>query len=244
VIKTIGDEIMCQFPSSTHALQAAKHMHELINSDSHSLFGHPISIRIGAHIGSVIQADGDIFGDTVNVCARIAALAPPGKTMISEETYLDLPKNLQHSCRFMMESYVKGKQQALRLYDSIWEQNDQLTRITASPRNRNSEVVLIAEYQGASLRLDQGAIRIGRGQECDLIVDAPQASRCHCEIRHTGNKCILTDASTNGTYVRQNDVELFFHNETVPLHQSGVISLGQSCGTDSDYLITFSIVKE
>ncbi|MCP4076836.1 MAG: hypothetical protein GY744_11715 [Gammaproteobacteria bacterium] len=58
-----------------------------------------------------------------------------------------------------------------------------------------------------------------------------------------GNKYILIDNSTNGTYIRQNEVEILFQNETVPLHQSGIISLGQHSENNSEHLIHFSVEK-
>lgn len=241
VIKTIGDELMCQFPSADQSVQAAVLMHEWVARQNARGSGPNLSVRIGAHVGSVIDSQGDVYGDTVNVSARIAALARPGKTMISEQTFEALNPDLQQSCRFMMESYVKGKEQPLRIYDAVWEKTDELTRLASTPRTRASGAVMVVSYGDHSTRLEQGAIRIGRGTECDLVVEAPQASRCHCEIRHTGNKFTLTDSSTNGTFVLQNDVELFFHNETVPLLSSGLLSLGQNSAGNAEHLIEFVI---
>ncbi len=241
VIKTIGDEVMCQFDSSTSALQAANHMHEYFSNHSARDFEQQLAIRIGAHVGRVIDSGDDLYGDTVNVSARIAALARPGKTMISETTYQSLPDALRPSCRLLMETHVKGKEQPLKLYDAVWEQNDQLTRIAAGPRSQLTGIVLVLEYNGQRKTLEAGSLRIGRGTECDLIVEAPQASRCHCDIRHSGYKFSLIDGSTNGTYIMQNSVELFFHNETVPLQQSGIISLGQMSSQNARHLIHFSI---
>jgi adenylate cyclase len=232
---------MCQFDSSTSALQAANHMHEYFSNHSARDFDQQLAIRIGAHAGSVIDSGDDLYGDTVNVSARIAALARPGKTMISETAYQSLPDTLRPSCRLLMETHVKGKEQPLKLYDAVWEQNDQLTRIASGPRAQVTGIALVLEYNGQRKVLEGGSLRIGRGAECDLIVEAPQASRCHCDIRHNGYKFSLIDGSTNGTYIMQNSVELFFHNETVPLQQSGIISLGQMSSQNARHLIHFSI---
>jgi adenylate cyclase len=241
VIKTIGDELMCQFGAAESALMAANRMHEYIDANSLRDFDQQLSIRVGAHIGSVIESRDDVYGDTVNVSARIAALARPGKTMISETTFEALPDKLRQACRLLMETHVKGKQQPLKLYDAVWEHNDQLTRIASTPRAQAGGIVLVLEYNGNKVSLESGSLRIGRGMECDLVVEAPQASRCHCDIRHSGHKFSLSDGSTNGTYIMQNSVELFFHNETVPLQQSGIISLGQMTKDNARHLIHFSI---
>ena len=241
VIKTIGDELMCQFDAAAPALQAANQIHEYVTASSARDFGRQLAIRIGAHRGTVIDNGDDLYGDTVNVSARIAALARPGKTMISETTYQGLPEQMRATCRLLTETFVKGKEQPLKLYDAVWEKNDQLTRIASAPRSQLTGIVLVLEYNGQRTTLEQGSLRIGRGTECDLIVEAPQASRCHCDIRHSGHKFSLIDGSTNGTYIMQNSVELFFHNETVPLQQSGVISLGQMTSQNGAHLIHFSI---
>lgn len=244
VIKTIGDEIMCQFPSSGQAIHAAAKMHEYTSRETIAGINHHISIRVGAHVGAILHIQGDIFGDTVNVCARIAALARPGKTMISEETFRSLPVVLQNSCRHIMETHLKGKEQPVKIYDVVWENTDQLTRLTDTPHSQDSQSKLILNYQDQRVELTQGVLTIGRGLECNLNVQAPQASRCHCEIRLNGNKFSLSDNSTNGTFILQNSVELRFHQESVPLLLSGIISLGQSSEDNSEFLIHFSIESD
>ncbi len=241
VIRTIGDEVMCQFPSSTKAVLAANQMHEYTEKTQFTELNKKISIRVGAHTGSVIHTDGDIFGDTVNVSARVVSLARAGKTMISEQTYKTLPVYLQQFCRNMTETYLKGKEQPIYVYDVVWEQNDQLTRIAQTPASLKAKNCFTLSYNEQLIKLTEGTLKIGRGSECDLIVEAPQASRIHCEIRHNGNKCSLIDTSTNGTYILQNNVELQFNNEAVPLLQSGVLSLGQHSESNANHLIHFSI---
>lgn len=241
IIKTIGDEIMCQFSSSSQAIQAASQMHEYTEKAIFPEYKQKIAIRIGAHVGSIIQNQGDIFGDTVNVSARVASLARPGKTMISEQTYETLPKNLQQFCRNRIETYLKGKEQPINIYDVVWEQNDQLTRIAQMPLPGKTDNRFTINYNEQQIKLSTGTIKIGRGFECNLVVEAPQASRFHCEISLKGNKFMLTDNSTNGTYIRQNDIEIQFHNEAVPLHRSGIISLGQHSESNSEHLMHFTV---
>lgn len=241
VIKTIGDEIMCQFSSSGEAIQAASKMHEYLLKKSSDNNSQKILVRIGAHLGSVLHSQGDIYGDTVNVAARVASVARPGKTMISEQTYLSLPEALRPFCRLIMETNFKGKELPVNLYEVVWEQNDQVTRLAYDPRRKNNECILYLHYQQQKIELSQGALKIGRETDCGLVVEAPQASRFHCEIRRKGSKFTLKDNSTNGTYIVQNNVEIFFHQEEAPLHNCGIISLGQSAEGNSEHLIHFKI---
>lgn len=241
VIKTIGDEIMCQFSTPGEAIQAASKMHEYTVDGPATDPQNKISIRIGAHLGPVLQNQKDLYGDTVNVSSRITSLARPGKTVISEQTYQALPKALQRSCRLMMEKNLKGKELPVNLYDVVWEQHDQLTRIESTPRSLLKKHKLFLSYQDQQLELTQGVIKIGRDQTCDIVVDTTQVSRVHCEIRQKGSKFSLRDNSTNGTFILQNDVEFFFHQEEAPLHNSGIISLGQSAKSKHEYTIQFFI---
>lgn len=241
VIKTIGDEIMCQFASSGEAVQAASKMHEHLLTKATANSGEKISVRIGAHQGSVLQSEGDIYGDTVNVSARVASVARPGKTMISEQTYLSLPSALRSFCRLIMETSFKGKELPVNIYEVVWEQNDQVTRLAHDPRTQSNKCILNLRYMEQNIKITRGVLRIGRDPLCDLVVEAPQASRFHCEIRNKGSKFALIDNSTNGTFIKQNNVEIFFQQEEAPLHNSGIISLGQSAEDNSEHLIHFHI---
>ena len=76
VIKTIGDEVMCKFPTAEDAGTAAWEMQEKFEEETESnTDGSPVSIRIGMHFGPAILEGGDVFGDAVNVAARMAAQA-------------------------------------------------------------------------------------------------------------------------------------------------------------------------
>jgi class 3 adenylate cyclase len=75
VIKTIGDEIMCRFTSANDCVRAAKECQEEI---SMGIQGENVelTIKVGLHFGpAILMEDGDVFGDAVNVAARMAGIA-------------------------------------------------------------------------------------------------------------------------------------------------------------------------
>jgi len=229
VVDKIGDEIMCQFSSAQNAVQAASEMHTCTTNNKFGNSAQSVSIRIGAHSGPIITVETGIQGDTVNVAARVAAQARSGKTMISESTVNLLPAHLSTQCRHIIQAQLKGKEELVDLYEVVWEDNDQLTRVAAPiQRTNNKQKELILTYHGEEISLSNGTLTIGRGLDCGLTIDSNQASRHHCEIRMNGNKFTLFDNSTNGTFILQNNVEMFFHNESAPLHMEGTISLGCS----------------
>jgi adenylate cyclase len=84
VIKRMGDGWIVEFPSVSDAVDCAIRIQE-------GLKGHDtICLRIGIHIGEVVAEDEDLFGDGVNVAARLEALAEPGSILISDTAYHSL----------------------------------------------------------------------------------------------------------------------------------------------------------
>lgn len=76
VIKTIGDELMCRFPDAEQAVRAACDMHRAIKSDP-ELVRLNLAIKIGLHHGPVLVEKNDVFGDAVNVAARMVSCPRP-----------------------------------------------------------------------------------------------------------------------------------------------------------------------
>ena len=84
LIKKNGDEIFCEFNSAKNAVDAAvKIQNELASYNDSRPKDFKLEVRIGVHIGDVVKKDDDIFGDGVNVAARIQPLAAPGGICIS-----------------------------------------------------------------------------------------------------------------------------------------------------------------
>jgi class 3 adenylate cyclase len=95
IIKTIGDEVMCTFASAYQAIHAAIGMNKALDTMPPIPLKKPISpsIRIGLHMGPVIWQGGDIFGDAVNVAARMVTMAKPRQIITTEQTIDKLPEN-------------------------------------------------------------------------------------------------------------------------------------------------------
>ena len=244
IIKSIGDELMCRFPCPDDAVSAAKQMHEFLAKKPAPSEDYKLAIRVGAHHGQVIENQGDIFGDSVNLAARVTALARARKTLITGQTYNQLPDIHKKHCRHFLETTVKGKEHPIDVYDVIWEQTDELTRIVGHNSASPSENTMTLNYEGKILKLSSAALsnaKLGRGANCDLVIPSPQASREHCSIEHNRGKFIFTDHSANGSYILHNQTELFFHQERIPLIGSGRISLGEPSANNKEFLLEYSI---
>jgi class 3 adenylate cyclase len=125
LIKTIGDEIMCTFPNAEFALSAACAMQNAVKN-SMAQSKQPLSIRIGFHYGLVICEANDVFGDTVNVAARVAGLAKADQIMTTAAVYAVLPKALQNKTRQFISANLKGKQKEYEIYWVLWKKDNEV----------------------------------------------------------------------------------------------------------------------
>jgi TolB-like protein len=125
VINAPGDALLAEFPSAVEAVQAAVEVQK-------SLEGHNIDLeterrmqfRIGVNLGDVIEeADGTIYGDGINIAARLEALAEGGGVCISSTVYDAIEGKLPFGFDFLGEQQVKNIAKPVRVY-----------RVRAEPR--------------------------------------------------------------------------------------------------------------
>ena len=82
---TAGDSILAEFPSSINAVTCALDIQERVaDANEEVARERQVIFRIGVHVGEIIVKNGDLFGDGVNVAARMEKLAPPGCVCLSE----------------------------------------------------------------------------------------------------------------------------------------------------------------
>ncbi|GAB6042240.1 adenylate/guanylate cyclase domain-containing protein [Endothiovibrio diazotrophicus] len=203
VIKTIGDEVMCTFPDADSAYEAAVAMQETMSESAGGL-----AVRVGFHFGKVIAEGGDVFGDAVNLAARVVGLAQAGQILTSRETVWRLNSALKAGTRHLYSKEVKGKRESVDLFEVLWD-----TRFEATSMMDASALAAAMAAVRATLRLrfkereyllesGGGSLAIGRGPANDLVVELAAVSRLHARIDYREGKFILADQSTNGTYVR------------------------------------------
>lgn len=246
LVKTIGDEIMVTFPSAESAFHAACAMQLAVENDQ-PLDDITLHIRIGFNFGEVIQESGDVFGNTVNVAARVAAITRASQIMATQAVFTALPQDLQNKMRQILRAEFKGKQDYLEVYQVICEREDTLSTRFGMPAYRkpsDSNEEMLLRYHGRSFTINSARRKavLGRGETCDLVVQNDLASRLHSNIELRFGKFIITDQSTNGTYIRFGDGNVVhITREEISLKGNGYISLGQSFTEHPAEVVEFSI---
>ena len=232
LIKTIGDEIMCTFPNASRAMQASMEMQESV-SGNFVLGTHPIGIRIGFHHGKVIEEGGDVYGDTVNVAARMAGFAKKDQIISNSMTLNDQQLVSQIKHRNLGKTKVKGKLLPVKIIEILWQKDtSQVTRISSALDLKLPEAAfkLNLNINGRQVKMTEKSPTkvIGRGEECDLQVLAPMASRVHAEIEFDSGNFRYSDQSTNGTWIEMASGVVRVHRDKVILMGKGKISLGSA----------------
>lgn len=245
LIKTIGDEIMCTFPSPAAAFEAACAMQNATHEERPGGAAHPMYIRVGLHYGDVIREAGDVYGDTVNVAARVTAITRARQVLATRAAAEALPEHLRKRARQIMRTELRGKQEALDVFQILWEQdNTTTTRIGLAqfrkPADARNELLLRYRQQLVTVNKQRRSVVLGREGSCDIVIDSNFASRQHARIELNFTKFTLYDHSSNGTHVRFSDDQVIhlFHEQMV-LHKSGSISLGVSFSDAPGDLIEF-----
>ena len=91
VVKTMGDGLLAEFGSTVDAATCAAAMQDRIGERNAGLAADKVmNLRIGIHSGEVLLESGDIFGDGVNIAARIESVARPGSVVISDRVHAEI----------------------------------------------------------------------------------------------------------------------------------------------------------
>ncbi|MCJ8499480.1 adenylate/guanylate cyclase domain-containing protein [Desulfatitalea alkaliphila] len=235
VVKTIGDEVMCRFAQPDQAMAAAVGMQETI-SDDETMVAYRIRLRIGFHYGPVICESGDVYGDAVNVAARMVQQAKAGQIITNHATLQQMAPRHHRTTRLVDETRIKGKQALLTIYEIPWGHPEEMTMISgamgaAAKGKAKAELRLRLRFQNREVVVDAQTpvVTIGRDAINHLVVNEPRVSRLHARIELRRDKFVLVDQSTNGTYILPADQEtVLMRRDEIVLPAAGAISLGHA----------------
>ncbi|NRG19024.1 hypothetical protein HPQ64_15130 [Rhizobiales bacterium] len=117
LVGTAGDAFLAEFPSVVEAVAAATEFQSaMADADPSASSGTPLSFRVGVNLGDVIADGDDIFGEGVNVAARVQTLAPPGGIAITRAVRDQLGKRLPVAFADGGAHSVKNISDPVRIY--------------------------------------------------------------------------------------------------------------------------------
>jgi adenylate cyclase len=117
VVKNTGDGMLAEFPSVVDAVRCAVELQRaMIDREAGMTEDRRIRFRIGINLGDVIVEEDDIFGDGVNVAARLEALAEPGGLCISRMVRDQIRDKLPYAFKDLGEQSVKNIARPVRVY--------------------------------------------------------------------------------------------------------------------------------
>jgi adenylate cyclase len=241
VVKTIGDEVMSIFPDASSAGTAARDI-QLSIHDMAPVDKVRLGVRIGLHYGPVVERDGDVFGDTVNLAARLTEMASRGQIITSTETVERFAPIQKMDCRELYAIPVKGKEKEVGICELMWSDTDDATQVVTHHATTDSGDSLRLVYRTRVINLgeERRSVVLGRDAGADLVVADRMASRAHCEIEQRQDKFVISDRSANGTYLSiDGDREIVLRREEALLRGHGFITLGQSRATATEFVEFF-----
>ena len=241
VLRTVGDSTLASFTVCDDALLAASAMQEMHKQT-------PLAVRAGFHFGPVIPDKGDVYGNAVNIAARVSSFAKSDEITATEMAIAQLSDEYRQRANLLDKIHVKGIAEPLGVYRIIWETDTALHTRVAGPAlnamNVNEDVALILSYADHTHHLDRKKelLTVGRDAQCDISIHGDRVSRKHAQLDWSAGQIQISDTSTNGTYIhRDGEAPLFVRRETVVLKGQGRIGLGCLPDDDLTHAVRYSV---
>lgn len=117
IVKTTGDGMLVEFASAVDAVRSAVEVQRGMADQSASVpQDQRIELRIGIHVGDIIIDDNDIFGDGVNIAARLEGVAEPGGVCISDDAYRQVRGKVDVTCDDLGPQILKNITEPMRAW--------------------------------------------------------------------------------------------------------------------------------
>ena len=247
VIKTLGDGMVCQFGTADSAFRAACALQTTAQQIAPRVPGR-LAVKVAFTYGPVVLKGGDVFGDTVNVCARLVAMANPGQVLTTGQAFAALSRTLMLRCRALYPVKIKGRAEPVSVYGVPWRVDPDLTETSmqVDAPARTGRWVLKLSYGGETFDVQpEGDTRIGRDKSNDVVIASPRASRLHARIYARERNFVIVDQSSNGTFVLidGSDNEVILRREEALLGERGWIGFGNPASKHGNHVLRYRLAK-
>lgn len=154
VIKSIGDSFMVDFSSAVNAVRCAIEAQESFwKLNQGKVEFEKIEIRVGIHLGDVIMVENDIYGDGVNIAARIEAITEPNRICVSQDIYNQVKNKMQLNAFSIGSMELKNIAEPVEVFEILIDSIPELSKPSASaqkaPSRRAAEAITKQEAQEA-----------------------------------------------------------------------------------------------
>ena len=186
VVNYAGDAMLARFDSVTDALSCAiKAQQDLKSGSGNGDNTQNVSFRIGINLGDVIEDRDDIYGDGVNVAARLEGLAEPGGICISGTVYDAIGRKLPVDYEFMGEQQVKNIIDPVRVYRVLLSEPENTTAMGAEQEALESDRVSLAVLPFTNMSGDPEQEYFSDGISEDIITDLSKISAVFVVARNS-----------------------------------------------------------
>ncbi|HZM35356.1 MAG TPA: FHA domain-containing protein [Burkholderiales bacterium] len=232
--------LMALFATADAAAAAAMRLHAYAQTMARDQGG--LAIRIGFHSGPVVQRGEDICGDTVDLALQLVDKAKNGQIVTSQSTATSLSPAVQERVRLIGHLQARGVAEPVPLGELVWRPgpHHEVPPIIPAPAARRATLGLQYRKTLIVRRREGDVITLGREDANDIVLTGAAASRRHCTIERRNARFLLTDHSTNGTFIApEKQEESAVRSATVPLAGRGAIGIGLPCAIASD-VVTYA----
>jgi adenylate cyclase len=201
LIKHTGDGVLALFRLPADALRAAVGLHETLQQIEPNRAGERPLVRMGMSHGTAVLYGDDLYGDAVNVAARLVSRACKDEVLLTDEVHAALPDALRSKARLIDEMAIRDYPRAVAVYQYVWTGQTPTDRVPA-PRTETVSLELVCGQQVLVVDPRRPRVKIGRAEDNDIRIEDTSASRYHAEVLLRDGKPVVLDLSTNGTHVR------------------------------------------
>lgn len=188
IVKLTGDGMLAEFPSVVNAVVCAAEIQRgMVDWNKDIDTDHRIELRIGVNLGDIIVEDGDIFGDGVNVAARLEAIAEPSGIAISASVHDQVRSRLDLDFEDRGEHFLKNIVQGVRVYTLAFGDKSACRRranhLYLSAQGNGKRLIAVLPFTNMSDDPEQEFFSDGITE--DVITDLSKISGLNVVARNT-----------------------------------------------------------
>jgi adenylate cyclase len=193
VVQLRGDGMLYIFATVGGAVDAVVGMRDMS-------YAPPLSMHAGIHAGPLLQDSDQLYGNMVNVAARLADIAKKAEIVMSAAARKELPDAERFNLRLISDVPIKGKAEPVDVF-LLPDPKQRITEYRPPLKPAAHGRSLKLRYAGKAFVIDADSPKclIGRDDECRLKVEHALVSRRHASVEYVLGKFFLHEHSTNGT---------------------------------------------